>query len=144
MRSFVVALVPLVIFVGITQSYAEQPLSFTDKFSKMLEDQFFKDTTSSTKPAHPFPTFPRDYTTFGIGNLSCATWISSDAMEVQGDEWIAGFWSAANVFWGSSVGATTDLYGIDAEIRKECLDQPSGKLIDASKVVYYRFYLQTK
>lgn len=75
--------------------------------------------------------------TLGIGAGSCGTWESSQTTEIAGENWILGYWSAANANDGdtgpnSTTGSTTDDYGIIALVRKYCADHPEWKLADAA------------
>jgi hypothetical protein len=64
---------------------------------------------------------------FGIGRKSCANWLSNTEGESEGQTWILGYWSGANIFDASShfAGANSDAYAIWREVKKICLSEPS-------------------
>lgn len=81
---------------------------------------------------------------YGAGSISCATWLSGSEAEVQGEQWIFGYWSGSNIaaaltYRRGDVGASTDQPGIIGEIRKICLDRPSASLLAVTGEVYRRF-----
>lgn len=82
---------------------------------------------------------PRGRYMFGIGRLSCATWLSSPQNRLAGESWLLGFWSGLNTFntQDSAVGSRTDGEGVIAEVRKVCDKSPSKSLNDAVESVYF-------
>ena len=81
---------------------------------------------------------------FGLGNVSCATWLSTPTNRIRGEQWVFGFWSGLNqasAFEGGdgAVGKSTDQPGIAGEVRKLCEEMPSKRLQDAAGTIFYRF-----
>ena len=69
---------------------------------------------------------PPQVLSFGIGRLSCASWLNSPAADTDMNGWILGYWTAMNMYLPSHlVGSDTDGIGIVAEIRAKCRQSPS-------------------
>ena len=83
--------------------------------------------------------------TFGIGQSSCAKWLSTPALEIEGNDWILGFWTGVNVgtfFAGGgrgNIGHSTDAFGIIGEVKKLCLNSPSQLVSTTASVVFHEF-----
>lgn len=80
-------------------------------------------------------------TVLGVGNYSCATWLSaSKGDELQTINWIGGYWSGANAMNNvdHNVGYNTDANGIIGEIKLYCSYHPSSTILGASIAVYDR------
>jgi hypothetical protein len=75
---------------------------------------------------------------FGIGRLSCASWIGNPAEELDAKSWIMGYWSGLNTYNPNNrlVGQSTDANGVFAEVRLVCRQHPSLPLYDAIRTVY--------
>ena len=79
-------------------------------------------------------------TTFGVGNSSCATWLSTPIKEYEGKAWIYGAWSGMNFKNQSNhvVGDSTDAEGIVGEVKAMCFKEPSLPLRSATYQTYVR------
>ena len=77
----------------------------------------------------------------GVGQRSCAFWLSNHTTTYEGGLWIYGFWSALNMSSGSNpmVGSTSDGEAILGEIKKVCEADPALPLPIAVSRVYYAF-----
>ncbi|MEO9168388.1 MAG: hypothetical protein ABI230_08295 [Aestuariivirga sp.] len=80
----------------------------------------------------------------GMGQGSCAKWLSTPALEIQGNDWILGFWTGSNLGTSSSGGSgitghTTDAYGIIGEVKKRCINSPSQLLGGVAAGVFNEF-----
>src|SRR5260370_42454217 len=75
---------------------------------------------------------------FGIGNSSCANWLSTPSNRNEGGIWIMGYWSGRNDenALNHDVGGETDAQGILAEVRKICEERPSITLTKAAGTAY--------
>lgn len=75
------------------------------------------------------------------GTISCAAWLESPSTEVQGSQWLLGFWSGKNMEaeGGGQVGRSTDAAGVVGEVRLVCQASPSKSLISATLETYNRF-----
>lgn len=80
------------------------------------------------------PVFARTVTTFGIGNVSCASAFQRSNL-IETNSWILGYVSARNFETTKNVGSTTDAAGIIGEVRLACSKSPSSKLGDIIFVV---------
>ena len=78
---------------------------------------------------------------YGIGGNSCASWLSSNRNETEGDIWVLGYWSGRNDANAANhkVGATTGADGIIGEVKKVCKDKPSLTLFHAVGRVWFDF-----
>jgi hypothetical protein len=78
---------------------------------------------------------------FGIGQMSCAYWLSLPTREHEGEDWILGYWSAVNAVNTANhlVGSHSDAEAIFGEIKKICGAEPSTKLASAVARVYDQF-----
>ncbi len=86
------------------------------------------------------PLFPQGVPvmTFG-GQLSCAAaWDTANAPYSQ--IWLSGFWSGLNIAGGRAVGRSTDRQGIEGEVRKVCMEEPSLSLVSATLKTYRLLY----
>ena len=86
----------------------------------------------------------KTYTTFGVGNESCATWLSNPVFENQGVIWLVGFWSGLNNQMayegtGGDTGISTDGLGIVGEVKKACKEHPSETLAITVRNVFDNF-----
>jgi len=88
----------------------------------------------------------KSFRIYGIGNDSCASWLSSRPTLEEGTAWIMGFWSGLNAFDTRNhlVGVTTDGPAIVAETKLVCEKEPSTILKEATGLVYYRFLHEGK
>jgi len=93
----------------------------------VLAALFFKFVLPSLATAQTPPTV----NAFGSGLSSCASWLNSHDARGEGDGWILGFWSGANVAAWKSVGSTTDAHGVIGEVELVCRKQPSLLLATA-------------
>lgn len=79
---------------------------------------------------------------FGIGYSSCAIWTSDPDNEMQASVWVLGYWSGLNaplqLSESTSVGKSTDAYGIIAEVKLVCKNKPSISIINATIETYQR------
>jgi hypothetical protein len=87
-----------------------------------------------------------DVYSLGIGNESCAHWLSTPVTEQEGKAWILGYWTATNVWVAGShtVGKSTDGEGIIAETKLVCAAEPSTGLMYAVSKVYVRLSREHK
>jgi hypothetical protein len=84
------------------------------------------------------------YTTIGIGDLSCGKLLEAMHKETKQDfadyyamgSWIAGFISGANDMGNLNVGQTTDNDGRDAWIANYCQAHPLSLIVDAAEALY--------
>ncbi len=89
---------------------------------------------------YPMPAQSESVLTFGLGNSSCATWLSSKQLEGEGFIWIMGAWSGMNFRNAAKdVGHSTDARGLTAAVRKFCEQDPAMKLASAIDAVYLDF-----
>jgi hypothetical protein len=74
----------------------------------------------------------------GIGNRSCADWLSNYVNENFDASWIAGYWTGANAVNPDDhkVGHTVDAEGFLGEVKKYCKNNPSELLAAATAVAY--------
>jgi hypothetical protein len=74
----------------------------------------------------------------GIGNESCANWLSNAYKEDEGRVWIMGFWSGLNLFNNAdhTVGRANDVKGVLGEVKRICIARPSLELGRAAREVY--------
>ena len=82
----------------------------------------------------------------GIGNFSCARWLSSAFLEGSGEAWIAGYWTGLNELSNTDhmVGHAVDNAGIYGEVKKVCTEHPSMQLPEATYQVYDMIAAQHK
>jgi hypothetical protein len=80
---------------------------------------------------------------YGFGVQSCAYW-QDPAGKVGGDQWILGFWSAANMFEKKDVAAASDGMGIIAEVALICRQSPSTTLINAALAARWKISGSTR
>ena len=82
----------------------------------------------------------------GIGNMSCAHWLSTPAKLAEGTAWVMGYWTGSNV-WSEGrhdVGIHTDGDAIVGEIKLICTAEPSTQLMFATSRVFSRFRSEGK
>lgn len=82
-----------------------------------------------------------EHLSFGMGVGSCATWLSTPSSESRGGSYVTGMWTglnAANSTGRHTVGDTTDGFGIIAEVKKTCGEQPSMAFAEAIMRTYVR------
>lgn len=93
-------------------------------------------TASAAPNNNPIPV-----TIFGMGNSSCAHWLSNKTLERDGQSWLLGYWSAINIenTVRHTVGTNTDGDVILAEVKKICANEPSEILTSAVGRVYFLF-----
>lgn len=72
----------------------------------------------------------------GIGGMSYPIWTADESSRSEGDAWILGFWSGANMARSLAVGSSTDGAGIIARVLDTCRDDPSLLLVHAAIKVY--------
>jgi hypothetical protein len=81
--------------------------------------------------------------TLGIGSRSCATWQSNSSYQRDGTNWIYGYWTGLNNAQTNPkdrmIGSKTDPQGIISEVKKNCDNQPSMALFDATSLTYREF-----
>lgn len=75
------------------------------------------------------------------GSTSCANWMQD---ELQGSNWLMGYWSGRNIENLSTVGSSTDGPGILGEIRLICAKEPSLSIANAAAKLYRRFQLEQR
>ena len=73
---------------------------------------------------------------FGVGNSSCAEWLSKPEHYSTGFTWIMGFWTGRNMQAPAAVGRTTDGHGVVAEVENLCRQEPTLILAFAAKRTY--------
>jgi hypothetical protein len=74
----------------------------------------------------------------GIGGLSCAHWLSTPALRLEGTIWIYGFWTGLNYVAAAS-GQTerkVDTAAVMVEVKKRCAQFPSQTLASAVWTAY--------
>jgi hypothetical protein len=78
------------------------------------------------------------YHSVGIGNRSCAFWLSDPRRENEGIAYLYGVWTALNMVnpRNGFVGSTTDNEGKIAEVKRVCLGKPSMAFVEAIAEVY--------
>lgn len=77
---------------------------------------------------------------FGIGNSSCATWLSSKQFENEGSVWVMGAWSGLNIGGPKrDIGRSTDGRGLVAAVKAECRRDLSVNLSQAVSTVFATF-----
>jgi hypothetical protein len=75
----------------------------------------------------------------GVGKDSCAkAWAATEEAEYASFAWVMGFWTGMNTARGTTVGRTSDGWGIVGEVKKISRDQPSTTLYQASFDVFSR------
>ena len=74
----------------------------------------------------------------GIGNRSCADWLSNHVNENFDASWIAGYWTGANAVNPDDhkVGHTVDAEGFIGEVKNYCKRNPSELLAAATAYAY--------
>jgi hypothetical protein len=79
-----------------------------------------------------------DFTAFGPGVWSCATWLATPAQERDGANWILGFFTAANLSGvdDRDVGGKAGSNEIVAEVKAKCIDDPKMRMGEATARVY--------
>jgi hypothetical protein len=80
----------------------------------------------------------------GIGNSSCASWLSSAVSESAGIDWVYGFWSGNNHSRAmrresATVGSSTDGAGIIGALKKRCAADPAAPLGQEAGKLYREF-----
>ena len=82
-----------------------------------------------------------DFTSFGMGISSCATWLATPTQERDGGNWILGFFSAANLASADhhDVGGSVGPAAIVTEVRTLCADEPRMRMGEAAARVYKAF-----
>jgi hypothetical protein len=77
---------------------------------------------------------------FGIGRLSCASWLNNPAEYADGAGWILGYWTGLNVYNPDShtVGRLTNGTNILTEVELLCRRRPAVTIIEVEAEVYER------
>jgi hypothetical protein len=85
-------------------------------------------------------------TVYGMGNESCAHWLSDSTFQRDGESWFMGLWSGLNIFnkVNHNVGSNTDGDGRLGEMKKFCEAHPSTKFMDAAEAVYNKMFREGK
>jgi NAD(P)-dependent dehydrogenase (short-subunit alcohol dehydrogenase family) len=78
------------------------------------------------------------YHAVGIGNRSCAFWVSDPGRENEGVAYLYGVWTALNMVNPRNrfVGSKTDNEGKIAAVKQVCLGKPSMAFVDAVAEAY--------
>lgn len=80
------------------------------------------------------------FLSMGIGRLSCATWLQSQASEAEGSAWLLGFWTGMNANGDNhKVGLSTDALGVIGEVKLRCQTNPSTPVIAVASGLFTEF-----